>query len=145
MNSLSKRRGVITQRKKFAQQESSLYFVMFKSRGKEDYYPSLEQLYHRYNNNHYYSQQDKQNADKENQQQKRKKQQPRVYHFSRHLNKESFETDTLCNATCLVDWSIPFEIFPANELRIAATAIIERKRKSREKETIDNLSAKSAS
>jgi hypothetical protein len=38
----------------------------------------------------------------------------------------------------LVDWSIPFEIFPANELRIAATAIIERKEEEEEQGKGDN-------
>jgi hypothetical protein len=87
----------------------------------------LKQLYDRYNNNSFHSQRGKGNQDKENQQQKQKKQQLRLYHFSRHLSDETVKTDTLCNTAYLVDWSVPFEIFSANELATAATAIVERK------------------
>ncbi|MDQ3848963.1 MAG: hypothetical protein M3261_08430 [Thermoproteota archaeon] len=125
------RRRAINQKKKFAQQKSSPYLVMFKSWGKDDY-PSLKELYDRYNNR-YHSQQDKENGDKDNQQQKQKKQQLSLYHLSRSLNEESFNTHTLCNAVYLVDWSIPFEIFPAGELATATTAIIEKQEEEEER------------
>ena len=128
---LGNRRRAINQKKQFAQQKRSPYLVMFKSRDKDNY-PSLKQLYDRYNNR-YHRQQDKENQDKENQQQKEKKQQLRLYHLSRYLNEESFKIHTLCNAVNLVDWSIPFEIFPAGELTAATTAIIERKEEEEER------------